>query len=211
MTRIISITMATIIMLTAGINTEIITASAKTPTTISARSKTKPSSKTNKKKKKQKRKHKHYMPKGNMGKWFKSKKALRRHVDGVIGKYYLKCEKGEITWEEYVKLCPYGYEAWSCSCGKWTGNFKYHKVKYIDINYYIKYTKSYSKQIGLGYDATATDCWDNPITVTTKNKKYVERDIKARLDRYKNTEGLEGICVWAKTDGGDKYQLFIGY
>ena len=70
--------------------------------------------------------HKHYMPKGN-GKWFKSKKALCRHVDKVMNEYNRQYEDGEITWEEYVKRCPYGYEAWSCPCGKWTGNFKYHK------------------------------------------------------------------------------------
>ena len=72
--------MAIIIMLTAGINTEIITASAKSPTTVSASVKTKSSPKKNKKKnkkktkskktkkknKKKKQKHIHYMPKGNM-------------------------------------------------------------------------------------------------------------------------------------------------
>lgn len=146
-----------------------------------------------------------------MKKWFKSKKALKKYVNKVMEKYNRQYENDEITWDEYVRRCPYGYKAWSCPCGKWTGNFKYHKVKYIDINYYIKHAKSYAKQIGLGYDATATDCWDNPITITTTNKKYVERDIKSRLNRYKNVEGFEGICVWAKTYGGDKYQLYIGY
>ena len=132
MTRIISITMAIIIMLTAGVNIDIITVSAKTPTSITASVKAKSSPHTNKKhkkkkKKKQKQKHVHCMPKGNMGKWFKSKKALRRHVDKVMNEYNRQYEDGEITWEEYVKSCPYGYEAWSCPCGKWSGNFKYHK------------------------------------------------------------------------------------
>ena len=81
----------------------------------------------------------------------------------------------------------------------------------INIKHFIKYAKSYGKEIGLGYDSAATDCWDNPITVTLKNKKSAERDIKSRLDRYKNTEGFEGICVWAHTDGGDKWLLYIGY
>ena len=128
MTRLLSITMAIIIMLTAGVNSEIITASAITPTSITASVKAKSSLRTNKKhKKKKKHKHKHYMPKGNMGKWFKSKKALRRHVDKVMNEYNRQYEDGELTWEEYVRRCPYGYEAWSCSCGKWSGNFKYHK------------------------------------------------------------------------------------
>ena len=125
MTKTISIIMATIIMLTAGVNTEM-TATAKPTQTITASVKTKTSPHTNKKKKK-KPKHKHYLPKGNMGKWFKSKKALRRHVDKVMNEYNRQYEDGEITWEEYVKRCPYGYEAWSCPCGKWTGTFKYHK------------------------------------------------------------------------------------
>ena len=124
MTRVLSIIMAIIIMLTAGVNSEIITASAATPTTVTASVKAKPSSHKNKKEKK---KHKHYMPKGNMGKWFKSKKELRRHVDKVMNEYNRQYEDGEITWEEYVRRYPYGYEAWSCPCGKWSGNFKYHK------------------------------------------------------------------------------------
>ena len=141
MTRIISIIMAIIIMLTAGINTEIITASAKSPTTVSASVKTKSSPKKNKKKnkkktkskktkkknKKKKQKHIHYMPKGNMGKWFNSKQELKEYASSVMEEYNRQYEEGEITWDEYVQRCPYGYEAWSCSCGKWTGNFKYHK------------------------------------------------------------------------------------
>jgi len=143
MTRIISIIMAIIIMLTAGTNTEIITASAKSPTTVSASVKTKSSPKKNKKKnkkktkskktkknkkknKKKKQKHIHYMPKGNMGKWFNSKQELKEYASSVMEEYNRQYEEGEITWDEYVQRCPYGYEAWSCSCGKWTGNFKHH-------------------------------------------------------------------------------------
>jgi hypothetical protein len=135
--------MAIIIMLTAGINTEIITASAKSPTTVSASVKAKSSPKKNKKKnkkkkkskkskknkkknKKKKQKHVHYMPKGNMGKWFNSKQELKEYASSVMEEYNRQYEEGEITWDEYVQRCPYGYEAWSCSCGKWTGNFKHH-------------------------------------------------------------------------------------
>ena len=109
-------------MLTAGVNTELI-AVAKPTQTITASVKTKPSPHTNKKKKK----HKHYMPKGKMGKWFKSKNARKKYASSVMEKYNRQYENGEITWEEYVCRCPYGYEAWSCPCGKWAGNFKYHK------------------------------------------------------------------------------------
>ena len=119
MTKIVSITMAIIIMLTAGVTTPPVY--AKAPQTITASVKAKSSPHTNKKKKK----HKHYMPKGNMGKWFKSKNALKKYASSVMEKYNRQYENGEITWEEYVCRCPYGYEAWSCPCGKWTGNFKY--------------------------------------------------------------------------------------
>ena len=104
MTRIISIIMAIIIMLTAGINTETIPASAKSPTTVSASVKTKSSPKKNKKKnkqktkskktkknkkknKKKKQKHIHYMPKGNMGKWFNSKQELKEYASSVMEEY----------------------------------------------------------------------------------------------------------------------------
>ena len=33
----------------------------------------------------------------------------------------------EITYDEYYKNVPSGYECWSCSyCGKWTGNLKHY-------------------------------------------------------------------------------------
>ena len=80
MTKIVSITMAIIIMLTASVTVPPVYAAA--PQTITASVKAKPSSHTNRKKKQ----HKHSMPKGNMGKWFKSKKALKKHVNKVMKK-----------------------------------------------------------------------------------------------------------------------------
>jgi hypothetical protein len=62
-----------------------------------------------------------------MGRWFSSKADVKEYANSVMQDYFAQYESGKITWEEYVKICPYGYEAWSCSdCGKWTGNFKYH-------------------------------------------------------------------------------------
>ena len=52
-----------------------------------------------------------------MKKWFKSKKALKKYVDKIMKKYARQLDNGEITWDEYVSSCPYGYEAWACSCG----------------------------------------------------------------------------------------------
>lgn len=40
--------------------------------------------------------------------------------------YGNKVKNGEITYEEYLKLCPYGYETMSCPlCEKWTISFYY--------------------------------------------------------------------------------------
>ena len=39
-----------------------------------------------------------------------------------------KVKNKEITYEEYIKICPYGYEDWSCPyCGKWTISMYYRK------------------------------------------------------------------------------------
>lgn len=63
---------------------------------------------------------------GNMNKWFVSKAELKSYVDSTM-KYWDEQESsGNITYDEYAKKCPYGYEAWTCAgCGMWTGNFKY--------------------------------------------------------------------------------------
>lgn len=83
--------------------------------------------------------------------------------------------------------------------------------KVIDIVYYETYAKSYAKQIGLSYDSSATDCWDNPIIVSVTNGSYVKRDIRGYLNSYKNVEGFESICVWSKKRTDGKYDLYIGY
>lgn len=63
---------------------------------------------------------------GNMGRWFNSKKEVENYTSSERKKWKNKYLNGEITWEEYTKKAPCGYECWSCSyCGKWTGNFKY--------------------------------------------------------------------------------------
>mgnify|MGYP005946134065 CR=1 FL=1 len=63
---------------------------------------------------------------GNMGRWFNSRDEVDNYwvqVDNNYAKQYLD---GTITFEEYHKKSPGGYECWSCSyCGKWTGNFVY--------------------------------------------------------------------------------------
>ncbi len=63
---------------------------------------------------------------GNIGMWFGSRREVDTYFSSVCNKWGTKYKNEEITWEEYTKNCPQGYECWSCSyCGKWTGSFKY--------------------------------------------------------------------------------------
>lgn len=80
----------------------------------------------------------------------------------------------------------------------------------IDIDAQVSYAKSYAESIGLTLDSTATDCWDNPITVNA-GKADVKGDIKSRLNRYKNTEGFTSVWVWAVKISDTEYELYIGY
>ena len=80
----------------------------------------------------------------------------------------------------------------------------------IDINGQISFAKEYASSIGLTLDSTATDCWDNPITVNA-GKADVKGDIKSRLNRYKDTEGFTSVWVWAVKISDTEYELYIGY
>lgn len=67
---------------------------------------------------------KHGISVGNSNKWFNSYNEAVKYYDELIKMYSNQVHNGEITSEEYYKLCPYGYETWSCPyCGKWTLNY----------------------------------------------------------------------------------------
>lgn len=80
----------------------------------------------------------------------------------------------------------------------------------FDINYWIEFARKYAENIGLAINPEAVSCWDNPI-IAGPNSKYLERDIKTRMNRYKNVEGFTDIWVWAEPDQNGNYRLFIGY
>ena len=80
----------------------------------------------------------------------------------------------------------------------------------VDIDYYVDYAKNYALNIGLTYDAEATECWDNPISVTSKATSAIA-NIESRLNRYKNIEGFESVCIWYEKCGENDYDLYIGY
>lgn len=80
----------------------------------------------------------------------------------------------------------------------------------FDINYWIEFARKYAENIGLAINPEAVSCWDNPI-IAGPNSKYLERDIKTRMNRYKNVEGFTDIWVWAEPDENGNYRLFMGY
>lgn len=79
----------------------------------------------------------------------------------------------------------------------------------FDIQEWIAFAQNYGLGIGLTYDFTATECWDNPIIASAKSV-YLERDIKSRLDLYA-ADGITYFCVWAQLRADGRYDLYIGY
>ncbi len=80
----------------------------------------------------------------------------------------------------------------------------------FDISYWISYAQNYAQSIGLTFDETATECWDNPISANTNNKN-IGADIESRLNRYKNVDGFTSVWIWAEKVSDTQYELYIGY
>ena len=84
------------------------------------------------------------------------------------------------------------------------------QIEEFDINYWISYAQNYAQSIGLTLDETATECWDNPISVNA-NIKNIGADIESRLNRYKNIEGFTSVWIWAEKLSDTQYEFYIGY
>lgn len=82
--------------------------------------------------------------------------------------------------------------------------------KPFDVSYWVSYTKNYAKSVGLEVNNSANDCWDNPISANSKCK-YLERDIKGRLNRYAKDEDVTQVWIWAEKTSADSYNIYIGY
>lgn len=67
----------------------------------------------------------HFIKTGNSGKWFSTKQEGIKYYEQLIDYWGKKWENFEIDDETYDKNCPYGYEMFQCTCGKWTINFYY--------------------------------------------------------------------------------------
>lgn len=64
---------------------------------------------------------------GNIGIWFNSRSELVAYYNSEVSKWNKKIDNEQITYDEYYKNVPSGYECWSCSyCSKWTGNLKHY-------------------------------------------------------------------------------------
>ena len=81
----------------------------------------------------------------------------------------------------------------------------------VDIASFVSYAKNYGKDLGLNYDSSVTDCWDTPIVVSATNGESAKRDIRSRLNRYKNVEDFTDFSVWYEKRSDGKYNLYIGY
>lgn len=81
----------------------------------------------------------------------------------------------------------------------------------VDIASFVSYAKNYGKGLGLNYDSSVTDCWDTPIVVSATNGESAKRDIRSRLNRYKNVEDFTDFSVWYEKRSDGKYNLYIGY
>lgn len=82
--------------------------------------------------------------------------------------------------------------------------------KEFDINYWIEFAKGYAKSVGLRLESSAVDCWDNPIPANVKCK-YLERDIKSRLNLYAKDEDITDVWIWAEKVSDNSYEIYIGY
>ena len=69
----------------------------------------------------------HIISVGNTGKWFTTQNEAIAYFDSQLSYWGKKWEKDEIDDDTYDKNCPYRYELYQCSCGKWTINFYYRK------------------------------------------------------------------------------------
>ena len=79
----------------------------------------------------------------------------------------------------------------------------------FDISGCVQFAKEYGLQLGLSLDSTATACWDDPLTANA-GCRYLERDLKDRLDWYK-ASGFTAFWVWAEQVAAGEYLIYIGY
>lgn len=88
------------------------------------------------------------------------------------------------------------------------------------IEYYVQYAVDYALSRGLYLDESASVSWDTPLIYNPNNPQChsnLIRDIKSRIDRYIELEGISAVWVWydnREFDGtilpNGKLYLYIG-
>lgn len=80
----------------------------------------------------------------------------------------------------------------------------------FNIDYWVEYAKNYAQSVGLQLERSAVDCWDNPIGANAKCR-YLERNIKSRLNYYAKAEDITDVWIWAEKIADNSYEIYIGY
>ena len=80
----------------------------------------------------------------------------------------------------------------------------------FDIEHWISYANSTAVSLGLTWESSTTDCWDNPI-IAKPTCIYLERDISSRLNRYAKDGEITAVWIWYECVGTSSYLIYIGY
>ena len=81
--------------------------------------------KNNKKEDKAKKEEKHKHRFTVNGGWYKTSDEAIRKFQSISDQWNKKYEDGEISWDEYCRKCPTGYEIYRCTCGMQGLNLMY--------------------------------------------------------------------------------------
>jgi hypothetical protein len=80
----------------------------------------------------------------------------------------------------------------------------------FDIGYWVSRAAEMAVGKGLALDASATACWDNPITANARCV-YLERDLESRLGRYAGDGEITAVWIWYEDLGDGAYLIYVGY
>jgi hypothetical protein len=80
----------------------------------------------------------------------------------------------------------------------------------FDIDSWTDLARQIALEYGLELDASATYCWDNPVSANA-SCRYIERDLRSRLGRYAGDPEITRVWIWHDDLGNGKYHIYIGY
>ncbi len=80
----------------------------------------------------------------------------------------------------------------------------------FDIDSWTDLARQIALEYGLELDASATYCWDNPVSANA-SCRYIERDLRSRLSRYADDPEITRVWIWHDEAADGKYHIYIGY